>query len=180
MEKNEQELRRYLRKRIDDYCRGKLCNECDVRETCYSGCPLSSELSTSKLQEIYCAMYPDMKSMHDDWQAHLQKEFAKVFVPTADQRAKADEGKIDLTLVPRQIVYDIAEVREYGNKKYGDPDNWKTVEIERYRKALYRHFFAYLDDPDGKDESGLEHYKHMACNMAFICALEAERRANNR
>ncbi len=97
-----------------------------------------------------------------------------------DQTAKADAGKPQLTLVPRQIIYDICEVREYGNKKYHDPDNWKTVEIERYRDALFRHFMAYLDDPDGVDEeSGIPHYKHMACNMAFICEME-KRRSDNK
>ena len=91
------------------------------------------------------------------------------------QAAKADAGKLDLTLVPLQIIEDIAEVREYGNKKYGDPDNWKTVEINRYKAALFRHFLAYLRDPKGVDkESGIKHYKHMACNMAFLCEMEKE------
>ena len=90
-----------------------------------------------------------------------------------DQTAKADAGKLKLTLVPTQIIRDIAEVREYGNNKYGDPDNWKQVEIQRYRDALFRHLLAYLDDPHGVDEeSGIEHYKHMACNMAFLCKME--------
>ena len=89
-----------------------------------------------------------------------------------NQTAKADAGKPDLTLVPPQIIWDIAEVREYGNKKYGDPENWRTVARRRYDAALYRHMLAYLVDPDGADEeSGIEHYKHMACNMAFICEL---------
>lgn len=92
------------------------------------------------------------------------------------QTAKADAGKLDLTLVPLQIIEDVAEVREYGNRKYGDPDNWKTVDIQRYRAALFRHLLAYLRDPDGVDkESGISHYKHMACNMAFICEMEKER-----
>lgn len=90
----------------------------------------------------------------------------------ADQTAKADAGKLELSLVPVQIIRDIAEVRMYGNRKYHDPNNWKTVEIERYINALYRHFLAFLDDPDSKDdESGIPHYKHMACNMAFICDM---------
>lgn len=90
-----------------------------------------------------------------------------------DQTAKADAGKIKPTLVPRQIIRDIAVVRGYGNKKYGSSDNWKEVEIERYRDALCRHLLAYLDDPDSKDEeSGLYHYQHMSCNMAFICEME--------
>ena len=90
-----------------------------------------------------------------------------------NQQAKADEGKAQLTLVPRKIIWDIARVRMYGNKKYGDPDNWKQVEIERYRDAAFRHFMAYLDDPSGLDEeSGLPHLWHLATNIAFLCEME--------
>lgn len=90
-----------------------------------------------------------------------------------NQSAKADAGKLQLTLVPRQIIKDIAEVRMYGNKKYGDPDNWKTVDISRYRDAMFRHFLAYLDDPHGVDEeSGIPHWKHVCCNAAFISEME--------
>ena len=90
-----------------------------------------------------------------------------------DQTAKADEGKPELTLVPRQIIWDIAQIRMYGNRKYHDPENWRTVEIERYRDAAFRHFLAYLDDPHGADEeSGLPHLWHLACNVAFLCELE--------
>lgn len=87
--------------------------------------------------------------------------------------AKHDEGKLQLSLVPVQIIRDVAEVRMFGNAKYHDPDNWRTVEKQRYVDALLRHLLAYLEDPDGVDEeSGIEHYKHAACNMAFICELE--------
>lgn len=89
--------------------------------------------------------------------------------------AKFDTGKPKLTLVPRQIIFDIARVREYGVQKYKDPDNWKKVEIERYRDAAFRHFMAYLDDPYGVDaESGLLHLSHLACNIAFLCELQKE------
>ena len=89
---------------------------------------------------------------------------------TNDQTAKADAGKTRLTLVPREIIWDIAEVRMYGTKKYKDPDNWKRVETERYNDAAYRHFLAYLDDPRSVDEeSGLPHLWHLACNIAFLC-----------
>ena len=92
-----------------------------------------------------------------------------------NQTAKQDAGKPRLTLVPPQIIWDIAEIREYGCRKYGDPENWKQVGIERYRDAAFRHFMAYLADPKGVDEeSGIEHYKHLACNLAFICEMEKE------
>lgn len=92
-----------------------------------------------------------------------------------DQKAKADYGKEELTLVPRRIIHDICAIRMYGNKKYpeGGPDNWKQVAIERYRNATFRHFLAYLDDPQGKDkESGFPHLWHLACNIAFLCEME--------
>lgn len=90
-----------------------------------------------------------------------------------DQSAKADAGKLQITLVPTQIIRDIAEVRMYGNKKYGSADNWKQVEPVRYRDALMRHLLAYIDDPEGVDaESGLPHLWHAACNIAFLCEME--------
>ena len=88
---------------------------------------------------------------------------------------KYDNGKPKLTLVPTQILVDIARVREYGIEKYKDPDNWKRVEIERYRDAAFRHFIAYINDPYGVDEeSGLPHLSHLACNIAFLCELQEE------
>lgn len=92
-----------------------------------------------------------------------------------DQDIKMDAGKPQLTLVPRQIIFDIARIREYGIKKYGEKESWKKVEIERYRDATFRHFMAYLDNPQGVDEeSGLPHLSHLACNIAFLCELERD------
>jgi hypothetical protein len=89
------------------------------------------------------------------------------------QTAKADAGKLKLTLVPQQIIKDIARVRMFGCEKYHDPENWKRVEKQRYRESSYRHFLAYLDNPQGVDEeSGLPHLAHLACNIAFLCEME--------
>lgn len=92
-----------------------------------------------------------------------------------NQEAKADGGKLEIRHVPMQIVRDIAEVRMYGNKKYGDSENWKTVELERYVNALLRHTLAFANDIHSTDEeSGILHYKHMACNLAFISEMMKE------
>lgn len=89
------------------------------------------------------------------------------------QFAKSDNGKLRISLVPTQIVRDVAEVRMYGDRKYHAPNNWVLVEMDRYVDALMRHLLAFLDDPDSVDsESGIPHYKHAACNMAFICAMK--------
>ena len=92
-----------------------------------------------------------------------------------DQSVKKDFGKAKLTLVPRKILWAIAIIREYGNQKYpdGGPDNWKRVEVERYRDAAFRHFLRYLDDHHGVDkESGFPHLYHLACNIAFLVEME--------
>ena len=95
------------------------------------------------------------------------------------QEAKKDAGKPRLTLVPMQILWDVARVREYGNQKYKDPENWRQVEPSRYREAAFRHFLKYLDDPSGKDaESGLPHRWHLETNLAFLAALEDENRTD--
>ena len=87
--------------------------------------------------------------------------------------AKDTNGKAKITLAPMQILKDVAEVREYGVKKYGSVDSWKEVPIEDYRDALFRHLLEYIKDPNSVDkESGIKHYKHIACNLAFICEME--------
>lgn len=92
-----------------------------------------------------------------------------------NQKCKADSGKAKLSLVPVEILFDIARVREYGNNKYpeGGKDNWKNVEPERYRDAAFRHFAEYIRDPESIDEeSGLPHRWHLECNLAFLAELE--------
>ena len=105
----------------------------------------------------------------------IEKVITTITNSNSDQNAKADAGKLQLTLVPREIIYAIAKIRMYGNAKYpnGGKDNWKKVEPQRYRDAAFRHFLKYLDNPTGVDEeSGLPHLWHLACNIAFLCELE--------
>ena len=91
-----------------------------------------------------------------------------------DQAIKHDAGKLRLTLVPPIIIIEIAKVREYGVAKYGYPDNWRNVDPQRYRDALFRHWLAYLRNYDGLDESGLPHLSHIACNTAFLIEMAAK------
>ncbi len=94
-----------------------------------------------------------------------------------DQNAKRDSGKVEITLVPMDMVETAAVVRMFGNAKYpqGGADNWKQVDVERYRNALFRHLFKYLREPYGIDpESGLPHWYHVTCNVAFITQKEIE------
>lgn len=138
------------------------------------------------LAELNCVSKKEMASWLKDHGCEVDGQyFAEGKKPKAEepapatppappaQEAKADAGKERLTLVPMQIIFDIAKVREFGNAKYHDPDNWKRVEPERYREAAFRHFLKYIDDPLGVDEeSGLPHRFHLECNLAFLAEME--------
>lgn len=92
-----------------------------------------------------------------------------------DQSVKSDKGKIRPTLVPVSLIKAVAAVREYGCQKYRDPENWKNVEPQRYKDALFRHWLSYLEYPNGVDaESGLPHLWHLACNAAFLIEMEGD------
>lgn len=105
----------------------------------------------------------------------LKDAVKKTCAPPAPDTAKADDGKPRPTLVPTSLIRAVTAVREFGTAKYKDADNWKTVSPERYRDATYRHWLKYLDDPNGKDEeSKLPHLWHIACNIAFLIALEGD------
>ena len=90
------------------------------------------------------------------------------------QEAKADAGKHRPTLVPVSLIEAVASIREYGVAKYHDPDNWKKVELQRYKDAAYRHWLAYIKGEKLDPESGLPHLHHCACNLAFLIEMEVE------
>lgn len=92
-----------------------------------------------------------------------------------DQTAKADANKPRPTLVPVSLIQAVTAIREYGCAKYNAPDNWKQVEPQRYKDALYRHWLAYLQGEQNDSESGLPHLWHLACNAAFLIEMEREK-----
>lgn len=94
-----------------------------------------------------------------------------------DQQAKADQGKPCPSLCPVSLIEAVTAVRMYGTQKYGDPDNWKQVETERYHQAMLRHILAAWNDPYKIDpESGLPHIAHVATNIAFLLEMEEEKK----
>lgn len=102
------------------------------------------------------------------------KEDANMDKPTNnDQQVKADAGKPRPTLTPVSLIDAVTAVRMYGNEKYHDPENWRQVEPQRYRDALYRHWLAYLKGEKCDQESGLPHLWHLATNAAFLIEMES-------
>ena len=62
----------------------------------------------------------------------------------------------------------IAEVLAFGAIKY-DWDNWKKgMDHSRILDATLRHVYKYANGENKDDESGLNHLKHAATNLAFL------------
>ena len=134
-----------------------------MKDKSCANCPVQAECAESVL--------------YGDFYCRYLREHYNVDVPDTNvgdnQEAKADGGKIRLSLVPAAIVWAIGKVREYGCKKYKDPDNWKRVEAQRYWEAVLRHTLAAWRDFRAIDpESGLPHLWHIATNIAFLIELE--------
>lgn len=144
---------------------GDNCHGCPLKYS-INFCPWASNLVEYKkhMKRKVDKAYNDLKLYNKDNQAVSEEGHT--------QETKADAGKPRVSLVPMQIVSDIARIREYGCDKYHDPENWKRVEKERYIDALGRHALAFLNNPIGVDEeSGLPHLWHLECNAAFLSEL---------
>lgn len=87
---------------------------------------------------------------------------------------KETTGKLKLSLVPPEILTAVASIREYGCKKYNNPDNWKEVPSQEFWDAAIRHTKAAWEDWTATDEeSGMPHIWHIACNISFLCQMLA-------
>lgn len=91
--------------------------------------------------------------------------------------SKENENKPRLGLVYYSMLEGIANVREFGIKKYGDREDWRNTEEmrEKYYDAALRHLnkakAAEMDDngPSPFDEeSGFHHLCHAACCLMFL------------
>lgn len=98
--------------------------------------------------------------------------------PESNQEAKSDGGKPRPSLVPPALIDGVMRIREFGTARYGDPDNWRNVDAERYHNALLRHILAMWEDWKAVDpDSGMPHLWHAACNIAFLMQyMEDEKR----
>lgn len=107
----------------------------------------------------------------DSWSDGTQS-----FTLTTDREGthfrKYDEGKPQMSLVPRKAKIAIARVMEFGAKKYGR-DNWRNcTDLRRYEDAAARHLDAHMAGELKDGESGMPHLWHALCCLAFIAELD--------
>lgn len=135
---------------------------------CYESCPLQVKRNPKrKICDVFAAQYP-LETVRLMGYEIIEDE----------QEAKSDGGKPRPSLVPSAMIDGVMRVREFGTARYGDPDNWRNVDAERYHDALLRHILAMWEDWKAVDpDSGMPHLWHAACNIAFLMQyMEDEKR----
>lgn len=116
--------------------------------------------------ERYCTVYEDNNPIT----AARLMGYEVIEDEQADvQEAKADSGKPRPSLVPPALIDGVMRIRDFGTARYGDPNNWRKVDADRYHDALLRHILAMWEDWGAVDpDSGMPHLWHAACNIAFL------------
>lgn len=88
----------------------------------------------------------------------------------ANTGMKFDTDKLRFDLIPAIVPESLAAVLTYGAKKY-KPNNWRSVDPQRYVAAFERHWHAYISGEMLDKESGLPHLAHCMTNLAFLLEL---------
>jgi len=78
---------------------------------------------------------------------------------------KDTKGKEKLRYIPYEALKQVALVREFGTKKYGDPFGYVGVDADDFVDAALRHLYKHLYQQPLDDESGLPHLAHAACSI---------------
>ena len=81
--------------------------------------------------------------------------------------SKKPEGKPKLSFIYTSMLNEIARVREYGNKKHGSLDDWKTTKPIQHYESAERHIRSLMDNEWIDSESGFSHAAHAICNLMF-------------
>ncbi len=89
---------------------------------------------------------------------------------------KNDGGKVKLSLIEPAFIEGIGRVLTKGAEVYGE-NNWKTLpssQKARYKDALLRHVYKYLDGERIDPDSSESHLLHCACNLMFLHYVDTQ------
>ena len=132
---------------------------CEKNRNCVKCETCSCYYSPSELKEI---KKENFKTTHQELQE--EKEITKEFY-----EAKYDQGKPRFDLLDPIFEEEIAQILEFGARKY-EANSWQTIPdpMNRYIAAMRRHLNAMQQGEYLDPDSGLPHHAHMSCNAMFI------------
>ncbi len=96
------------------------------------------------------------------------KSHVRIVDDDDDGADKHDDGKLPLSLIPREALELEAEVFGYGERKYAAWNWTKGMSYRRLIDAAMRHLVAFADGEDDDPESGLGHLGHLRACAAML------------
>lgn len=88
---------------------------------------------------------------------------------------KYDQDKLPYHLLPPELMEAVADILDFGQKKYA-PRNWeKGMKWSRVFSSLMRHMWKWWNGETNDPETGKSHLWHAGCNIAFLIAYEARK-----
>jgi len=92
---------------------------------------------------------------------------------TESEGRKDDGGKARWDLMSRVLLDGIAQILEFGARKYADR-NWEQgIKYGRVFAALMRHLWAWWWGEAQDPETGKSHLWHAGCCLMFLSHFEA-------
>lgn len=89
-----------------------------------------------------------------------------------EEGRKDDQEKIPLHLIAPEFLYAVAEILDFGQKKYS-PRNWeKGMEWHRPYRACIGHLLDWWMKKGPDPETGKSHLWHAACCIMFLVTYE--------
>lgn len=88
---------------------------------------------------------------------------------------KNDQGKPDLTLIPKDALWGMAAALSFGAKKYGRHNFRQGIAYSRMAAAAMRHITAYMEGESNDIESNLSHLDHALASIAMLKFMEVNR-----
>ena len=106
-----------------------------------------------------------------EWEDTVDKAIEEVI---NDEFVKNDNDKTNLAILfdTGSALSDVADVMEFGAKKYSRK-NWNKVDDkERYIAAPLRHLLAYSKGEKIDPESNKSHLAHAICSLLFLLEID--------
>lgn len=115
----------------------------------------------------YCDCNKVARSMFKGYPVYVEENMSE-----KQEAVKHDQAKPGMALLPTSSLVSIAEVLDFGARKYA-AHNWrKGMDWSRLLGSALRHLTSYNDGEDKDSESGLSHLAHLGCCVLFLLEYE--------
>lgn len=88
---------------------------------------------------------------------------------------KHDQGKPDISLIPKDALWGAASALTFGAKKYGKHNFRNGIEYTALASAAMRHLTAWIENENKDSESGLSHLDHAIASLCMLKFMEVHR-----